>query len=267
MRHVIALVLVLGSTLLQAQAPSPRFDVASVRPNLSGSLSSGRQTDPGGRVSITNEPLRDLIRAAYEITEPQLVGGPGWLSERFDITAQAEAGAPPVLINAMLRTLLTERFALVTRRETRELPVYFLVAARANRAPGPRLRPRPECTNPDGSPVGSSAERKCGGARFAPGMFDAFGIPIAQFAPSLIGPSGRLVIDRTGLTGSFDIGLKYAPDRIPDASRLPADVVVGRSDDASLFTALEEQLGLKLEAGRAPVEVIVIDSVQRPAVN
>ena len=273
-------------TAAGAQAPAvTKFDVASVKANRSGApFRIGPMLQPGGRVIATNLALRDLIRAAYGLEDNQLVNVPAWGDgDRFDLEARGPADLTPARGQAMLRELLADRFKLVTHPETRQLPIYRLVMARRDRAPGPRLRPSgPECapiTPPPGVPtpppppppmggggvpltVADGTPRRCGTMMF-PGATSTRSVTMAAFANLLSLGVGRPVVDETGLPGAFDIDLTYSPDLGAAASQTAPPVNAA----PSLFTALEEQLGLKLESARGPVNVVVIDRVERPAEN
>jgi len=256
---------------LQIQDP-PRqsFEVASVKPNKSGETTSFLTAKPGGNFAVGNMTLRGLIMYAYGIQGFQLVGAPDWVAtERFDITAKAAANVPPTPIGQlspealMLRSLLEDRFRLSAHRETRDLPIYALVLARADGRLGPRLRQttsdycaklreaagKPGATPaPTGSPVcgmrpGGSGNEITAGA-----------VPMNELARLLNVVAARTVVDRTGLNGVWDFDLQWSPPNAPNAD----------PDRPSIFTALPEQLGLRLDATTGPVEVLVIDRVERP---
>jgi len=249
----------------------PAFEVASVKPNKSGSL--GIQIDvPGSdRFTATNVPLRDLIRFAYDVQDIRLVGGPDWIrSERFDIVAKAEQpfpawgpSGPPMPLLLMVRTLLAERFGVVVHQETRELPVFALVVAREDRKFGPEITPsKLDCENqPPGGPRpplgprgGGNAQLTCG-MRIGPGQMVMGGVPMPQFAMVLSNFVQRVVLDRTNLAGAFDFRLSWTPERIPQGPPPPGAPPLPPVDPngPSLFAALQEQLGLKLDSTRAPL--------------
>jgi uncharacterized protein (TIGR03435 family) len=212
--------------------------------------------------------LRGLIMFAYGIQGFQLVGGPDWVAtERFDITAKAAADVPPTPLGQtspealMLRSLLEDRFRLSAHRETRDLPIYALVLARADGRLGPRLRQTTsdDCKKlfeaagkagdtpiPPGGPV-------CGMRPLGSDELAASALPMNEFARFLNVESGRTVVDRTGLTGVWDFDLKWSRPNAPNPD----------PDRPSIFTALQEQLGLRLDATTGPVEVLVIDRVER----
>jgi uncharacterized protein (TIGR03435 family) len=268
---VVVLVIALSGVVI-TQAPS--FEVASVKVNKIGNEQSGSQNpQPGGRVTLTNRTLRWLVQFAYSTFESplhdrQIAGGPDWADEdRFDITAKMPGNPAPTLETAnlarlMLRELLTERFTLKVRTESRELPVYALVLARPDGKPGPGLRSRadrcegvvrprlPEFKEPDlkgDAPL-------CGFLRGGRGTLNYRGVPISSLLRlSALGGLDRIVIDQTGLQGLFDIDLTWTAE-----AGTPADA-------PSIFTAVQEQLGLRLQPTRAPLQVFVIDDAQRPS--
>ena len=265
--RVLACVATSGVVLAQ----TPKFEVASVKPNTSGDGRVSIGIQPGGRFTAVNVPLRFLIRDAYQIQDFQLVGGPSWIdSEHFDVVAKAEtdiaprppgSGAGPFQL--MMRSLLEERFKLATHSETREMPIYELVMARPDRRLGPKLQASSvDCEAMRGRGRGGPppeppppSERPLCGIRFSPASLAGGGMPMAQFARVLSQAVQRVVVDRTGLTGNFDFDLAWTPDQMARG----ADAT-----GASIFTAVQEQLGLKLEATRGPVDVLVIDRVEHP---
>jgi uncharacterized protein (TIGR03435 family) len=263
-----------------AQATEPMaFEVASVKPNKSGPAAGQfLRGQPGGVVQVGNMTLRDLITWAYQIQGFQLVGGPEWLpNDRFDITASAGRDLPATGFGAvapamlMMRALLVERFGLGVHGETRELPIYALVIARADGRLGPGLRrSATDCaalikagasgTQPVPPPPGPDGRPRCG-LTGRSGAIMAGGYPLSQFTRFLAPQVQRVVVDRTGLTGDWDIDLAFTPPQAAGST----DPAASDPNSTSLFTALQEQLGLKLEPARGPVEVLVIDRVERPS--
>ena len=285
-----------GLARLRAQTPpapekKPKFEVASVRENTNndGKVMFGIQ--PGGRFNAVNVPLWDLIRQAYSVQRSQLVGAPDWTeTARFDIVAKAEGdiapappGSPAGPLSFMLQDLLEERFKLRTHRETREMPIYALTLARSDRKLGAGLRPSTtDCAamrgrgrggvgvGPGAPPQGPlpAGQRPLCGMRMAPNQVIASGVPLAQLTQVLSQLTQRVVIDRTGLEGNFDIDLTFTPDRMPQGPPPPGVQIPSFDPNGpSLFTAVQEQLGLKLESERAPIEVLVIDHVERPTAD
>jgi bla regulator protein BlaR1 len=267
--------------LLRAQAPPAvpalAFEVASVKPNKSGEARASFGGRPGGQVVVINNTLRNMIRNAYELQEYQIVGGPDWINDdRFDIVAKAaNSDATRLQLAAMVQTLLADRFKLVVHRETRQVPIYALVMARSDKRLGPRLQPSTvDCealftaARRGGAPPPSAppGERPPCGIRLVPGRMMAGGSLLSDVGRNLAPFTGRLVIDQTGLTGRFDLDLEWTPDQMPQAQpgAPPAVLPPPPSDGPSLFAAVQEQWGLKLDAARGPVEVLVIDSAERP---
>jgi uncharacterized protein (TIGR03435 family) len=286
--------LVVTGTLLAQNAPS--FEVASVKPNASGGLDAYWQSPPGGgRVVIRNLPLRTIISWAYQLEadDERLIGSPDWIrTEKFDIVAKAPEGvevggllrvgpAAPGLL--MIRTLLAERFQLEIHTEMRELPIYALMTANAGGRLGPKLTPSDtDCDRLNAeiragralSPPPPGTVAPCRTWNFR-NRFAHGAQPLAALTDVLSGLVRRRVVDRTGLTGRFDYELSWTPDQLPPADS-PDRIAVGGVEidltggvnidpnGAALLTALREQLGLKLESARGPVQVFVIDRVERP---
>ena len=266
--------------------PAESFEVASVKVNRSGDnrvMIGG----PGTAFRATNVALRMLITLAYRLQPSQLVGGPDWMStDRFDILAKppdgvslrsSSPGAAPEPLQLMLRALLEDRFKLKVHNESRELPVYALVLARSDGKLGPKMeRSTAECAarggrgRPTGAPQGPPAPPKPGehvpcSMFMMPGAINAGDQTMAQFATALSQRPeiGRQVIDRTGLDGLWSYDVEFAlqfQGQPPPGVQLPSV----DPNAPNLFTALQEQLGLKLESTKAPVDVLVIDSVDHP---
>ncbi len=278
---VAAAVAPLAAAPAQVPVPSsgstpslPAFEVASVRVNRSGEPGHRMQGRPDGRITITNAPLRTIIEMAFGLLPQQLTGGPGWLdSERFDIAAQTGQGLPPQTpggppgpAQLMLQRLLSERFKLAVHSETRELQIYALTLVREGGRLGPQMSPATtDCEallaayGRGAAPLPPRSECSISGA---PGRVSARGASMANFSRAILaGVVDAIVEDRTGLRGGFDFDLEFTVD----PGTAPATDV--GSNGASIFTALEEQLGLKLRSLRAPVDVLVIDRVERPTEN
>jgi uncharacterized protein (TIGR03435 family) len=274
-----------------AGAPSLAFEVASVKPNKSGENFIRFGLQPGGRFTALNVPARELIRFAYNVQPFQIEGGPGWLSsDRFDITAKAEGDfqqfGPGQLgpANQMMQTLLADRFKLKVHRETKEMPIYALVLARSDGRLGKQIEPsttdcaamRGRGAGPGrggpGGPGGPPPAPPQPGERPQCGMFMGIGsvgagdVPLQQLAQLLSQRVQRIVVDKTGLTGRYSFNIEFTPDQMPPPGGAPPGVQLPpvNPDGPSIFTALQEQLGLKLESTRGPVETLVIDSVEQP---
>jgi uncharacterized protein (TIGR03435 family) len=260
---------------LQPPEGQPAFDVASVKPNVSGDNRVTLQVMPGGGFRATNAPLRTLIREAYALQGFQLSGGPGWLdSDRFDIVAKSENNPTPPQMRVMLRALLAERFRLSVHTETRDLPFYALVLARADGKLGPHLRPTgADCSQaPEwlgtGPPPVRDAAAPCRSGSPGPGGAMRFrGITLEAFAKFIATPVRRPVIDRTGLTGDFDVELEMTAEFGPPPPPPGLPDQVDRTSAPSIFTSVQEQLGLRLDSQHGPVDVVVIDRVERLVPN
>ncbi len=241
----------------KALAASPVFEVSAVRVNRSGD-SESRSNFKNGRFTATNVLLKNVMEySAFGIPEARIVGGPSWLgSARFDIEAKLDAEVARQLdklgseqrqaeIHAAVQQLLADRFRLVFHWETREMPVYALMVAKK----GPLLR---EAAKPNS------------GTSSGDGELTAHGITMDDLARTLTQELsrelGRVVVDRTGMTRKYDLTLKWTPESVTD-SGVPGDAPL------SIFTAMQEQLGLKLESSKGPVQVLVIDNLQMPAEN
>jgi len=268
-----------------ASGPAPAFEVASVKPNKSGEGFIRFGMQPGGRFTASNVPLRELIRFAYALQDFQILDAPGWIaSARFDVIAKAEGDLPTSQIGTvgplqmMVQSLLAERFQLKARMVTREAPRYDMVLARSDGRLGPQLKQSTtDCqalfaaARRGGAPPAPPApgERLQCGFWIGPGLMQMGASPLSQLASALSPMVQRVVIDRTGLAGNFDLEMTFAADQLPKgpppAGAPPLPPI--DSDGASIFTALQEQLGLKLELTRGPVDVLVIDSVEQPSDN
>jgi uncharacterized protein (TIGR03435 family) len=249
MTRITITALIVGSLVgLRAQTPQRplAFDVTSVKANTSGAQGGTSKGEPGRYVGV-NVTLRRVIGLAY-LPVQEFVGGPGWIdTERFDIEGKAEGTPNREQMMEMLRSLLADRFKLVVHRETRQMPSYALVA-RADGKTGPSLRRAEPCT-------------QCGGFSVGKGSLKGTAVTMTQLAVELPSATeGRRVIDRTGLSGAFDVTLTWNADALrPDAAA---------ADGApSIYAAIQEQLGLTLEPITAPIDVIVIDHAERPASN
>ena len=256
----------------EAQAPpvtsdQPRFDVASLKLKIENDGVIFDQSQKG-RYTLGGYTLAAMIRSAYRVQEFQIIGGPDWMNtDRFNLEATyTEAAGGPPQTDLMLRTLLSERFKLAVHNETRERPVYALVLARPDRRLGAQLQKSTrDCATAKGP-------ESCGSS-VGPGFMRLRGRTMAQFAESLArltntGSSlNRLIVDRTGLEGLYEVTLKFTPENIPPPGPTPAGFQPVDPNGPSIFTALQEQLGLKLDAQRAPVNVLVVDRAEKPTGN
>jgi uncharacterized protein (TIGR03435 family) len=255
------LIVLLAACTVFGQTP-PAFEVVSIKP--SDPLANGTQigVSPGGMFTAKNAPVKALIQQAYEVRDFQIAGGPGWLdTARYDIVGKGDGSGPSeddlrkmtseqrndfkAQLLMRLQALLADRFQLKIHRETKELQVYALTVGKG----GSKIQTAKE----DGSPGGSLTTRRGDG-----GKTDVSGtkVPIGSLIKLLSNLVGRTVLDQTGLKGDYDFKMTFAPD-----------LAATETDGPSIFTALQEQLGLKLEAQKGPVEVIFIDNVQKASEN
>jgi uncharacterized protein (TIGR03435 family) len=274
---------------LRAQSPpaaaaAPSFEVASIKPNRAGDNRIGIRFQPG-RFTTTGSTVKQLIGLAYNVRDFQVTGGPSWISsDRYDIDAKEPEGFSEELqklppdqrrgkLGLLIQSLLADRFQLKLSHGTKELPVYALVVAKD----GPKIqeaKPGDAYPNgikrPDGRPAGSAGMMAMG-----PGELTGQGVPITFLVQQLSQQLGRKVLDQTGLKGIYDLNLKWTPDPgsaammqgPPGAGPAPDNAPPPYTSGPSIFTAVQEQLGLKLEATKGPVEILIIDHVAQPSEN
>ncbi|HLG99737.1 MAG TPA: TIGR03435 family protein [Bryobacteraceae bacterium] len=270
-------VIAIGSMFGQSSTTPPTFEVASIKPASGDEHRIGFQMLPGGGLRTMGTSLKTLVTFAYDVRDFQIAGGPAWInSDRYDILAKAEAGSDssaPVdprnmsdaqmktareLVQQRLQALLADRFKLVIHRDTKEQPIYALVVAKG----GSKLKPSDA----------KSANRRMMMGR---GMLNGEGVELAMLANVLSNQLGRPVLDRTELEGHFDVKLEWTPDPgqspggFPGGTPPPGVQAPPPPDPngPSIFTALQEQLGLRLESTKGPVEMIVVDTVEKPSEN
>jgi len=220
------------------QTQKPSFDVASVKPNLSG---NGFMDTTPGRFIATGVPLRMLLREAYSLMDAQIVGGAGWInSDRWDVEGKVNADNQETShTREMVQSLIEDRFQLKFHHETRDLPVYELTVANG------------------GTKMKLSANPNPPRGRMGRGNIEGTGWSVSNLIKFLSQTLDRPIVDKTNLKGLYDITLQWSPELGPAAS----------PDQPGVFTAIQEQLGLKLQAIKGPVEVFVIDSVLKPTEN
>jgi uncharacterized protein (TIGR03435 family) len=273
----VTLAVLLAATLLEAQNAS--FDVTSVKPNNSGSGMIRMLPAANGGWQAENVSLGMLVRLAYQLQDNQIVGGPKWLfDDRFDIMGTGAApgrDGPPF---DKVKSLLADRFHLVTHMEKREQSMFALVLARRDGKLGEKMTPSSTDCSPTGpfgrgrgqpAPPAPGERPKCG-FMIGPGRIMVGGQTMAALATNLSRFVGGIVVDKTGLAGTYDVELSYAPD--PGISLTGRDLPpqpggqppVANTDAPSIFAAVQEQLGLKLEPTKGPVDVLVIDSAEHP---
>lgn len=275
-----AVLLALGALPAAAQAAPPAhraFDVATIKPSNGNNPPRESIDVTPDRFQATDMTLKELIKVAWDLNygaDDQVAGGPPWVaSTRFDVDAKEDAGLAAELaklpqpqrgeaVRAMLRDLITQRFQLRLHHETRQLPVYELVVAKG----GPKLMPAadPAATSKPADRSGTQDPPRRW-IRFAGvGELEGYSTDMETLVTALcmqpeIG--GRMVLDKTGLTGNYDFKLKWTPDIFLSASQSAAN------SGPSLFTALQEELGLRLDSAKAPVDRVVIDGVSPPSAN
>jgi uncharacterized protein (TIGR03435 family) len=251
-----------------AQTP-PEFEVASLKPNPSGFPGFSIIPLPGGKLNANNISLKRLIAVAYSVTDFQIFGNVPWLeSDRYDMEARAAGPASLLQLRLMLRTLLADRFKLKFHRETRELRIYSLTLAKASPGgPGLVEIPNGECSSESTSQPALPNGTPCGVVNMGPGRINGQRGRISQLADRLSTLLSVTVVDKTGLQGFYNITMTWTADpeteRLLTGERPPASDVPG----PSVFTAIQQQLGLKLVAGKGPVDAIVIDSVEKATAN
>ena len=261
---IVALLVNVSADAAEQSTPQgvPAFEVATIKPQTGprpprGVSSPDRFTNP-------DTTLRNLIEYAYELTDAQVVGGPEWIaSRRFAVDAKAAGTPSRAEMRLLVRALITARFNLKTHTEMRELPVFLLERVRPNGPLGPALRAS-ECAAPVvslGAPREPGSAPPCGVVSGSPVRLSARGVAMSQFARNVRDMGGmtgvdRIVVDRTGLAGYYDLELSYRPTETAQLD--------GGADNPTLFDALREQLGLRLTPARAPVSVLVVDSAELP---
>ena len=271
-----AFLLAVGIAAAQSSSETqPAFEVASVKAVASGPIRSpnggwiylGPRLDwSGGRLTLRNYSLKSLICDAYDVKDYQVVG-PKWLdSEKYEIVAKAPAGTSEQQARRMVQGLLADRFQLVLHRETKDLPAYALVVGKG----GHKLRA--------GKPSRDTGDDGLVRFKLQPGRISTKQGSMEWLANQLTGRLGRPVVDATGIKGEFPIELNWTPEEgeqgpigLPTkphpAGAGPSTPDVAGNRFPSIFTAVQEQLGLKLEGRKLPTEILVIDRVERPSAN
>ena len=264
-----ALVTLVFTIALKAQSNQNAlaFEVASVKPNISRTERTFIDPlQPGGRFTATNFTLGQLIRLAYRLQPYQVVGGPPWVeASRFDILAKANRAFTSSEVPVLLRNLLAERFKLGVHTEARDVRVYALTVVKRGRLGTRITATKEDCASllangPPAAPENGKVP-PCASETRAGRQFIGHGVTMPQFAHMLSFQTHATVVDDTGLGGAFDIEL----DWVPDVETSPASGGAATADGVSIFTAVQEQLGLKLERRRGPVSVLVIDHAEAPA--
>jgi uncharacterized protein (TIGR03435 family) len=270
--------LVVPETSAQSSAARPQFEVASIKPNTSGNNMIRIQPPSGGRFTATNVRLKILIQLAYNVQNYEISGGAGWMdSDGYDVTAKAADSITGMeQMRPLLQSLLEDRFQLKVHRETKEVPVYALMAGKN----GPKLPEAKEdgcvALGPNGPPPpgrgpGQLPPTPCGGFFMGPNTLVGGKIAMKQLVDGLSNILGRPVIDKTGFTGTFDVHLEFSPEGTAFGGGLPG--IPGGlppgfdTTGPSIFTAVQDQLGLKLESQKGPGQVLVIDHAEKASEN
>jgi uncharacterized protein (TIGR03435 family) len=261
--------------------PAPEFEVASVKINKSGENQT-RFNFVGGRIDVINMQLRGVIQSAYRVPANQLVNVPGWVNgTRVDIVAKADPKYSVQELQSMLQPLLVERFKFTFHREMREMDVYALTVADKDGRLGPKLvKSDTNCEELGAAPRSTLTPTKpgeppaCGMVPGGPGRLVLRGFGMGPFVQVLgLTTRGRQVIDETGLTGGYNIELQYTPEALSAAALAarggapPPQAAQVDPNGPDLFTALREQLGLKLDGKKMSLEVMVVDTIQPPDEN
>jgi len=250
--------------------PPPRVEISSLKLHTGDGRGPEMRGSPGG-FSLKYASLRDMIRAAYGVRDFQIAGGPDWIdTDHYDV--ETKARVPPSQMHVVVvEAVLKDRFKLKFHRETRELPVYLLTVAKG----GPRMRHSEEgsCTPFDGArmtPRFKPGDKPfCGAIKSGISLWlnktiDAVGMSVADALTTFLSNNlNRTVVDKTGLTGKYDIHLEWNRQTANE----PGNPTPSADDGPSLITAVQDQLGLKLEPGKGPVEVLAIDRVEKPDAN
>jgi uncharacterized protein (TIGR03435 family) len=224
-------------------AQLPIFEAASVKPTDPSLAHDSIGFEPGGRFKGTDLTLKGLIRIAYNVHGFQISGGPKWMdSDRYDVETRAQGNPPVPEVRLMLEALLADRFKLTLHRENKESPVYWLVVGKK----GPKMQ---------------RSAKEGGPFRIRRGSVIA-DTSMASLASLFTDWLDRVVLDKTELSGKYQVRLEW----IPEEAR-PNEPEIASEPGASIFSALQEQLGLKLEARKGPVEMLVIDSAEKPTGN
>jgi uncharacterized protein (TIGR03435 family) len=262
----IAAIIGLFCEIATAQVDTtPRFDAASIKRSAADS-DTFIKAHPGGRVEISRATLQTLIAFAWRLQPFQVSGGPAWArSEYFNVSTKAAESPSEDRLFQMIQALLTARFSLKLRFEPAERPVYILVAGKTGRTLPAGLQVSTEASCVKADAASPSDPNACGSIGMGSNHLEAHEISIARFSEALTRVVDRKVIDKTGRAEKFNISLHWLPD---EHQALPlSDAIVLPPDTPSIFTALREQLGLRLESGKAAIELLVIDHAERPGEN
>jgi uncharacterized protein (TIGR03435 family) len=253
-----------------ATAPTLEFEVATIKPNKSDVAPAALTTDDG--IDMRNIPLGILLGVAFGMSSDRITAGPDWMNDRYDVSAKMDPEVADALkkLNPldrraarlrMFQALLTDRFKIVYHRDTKELPVFLLTVAKG----GPKFQEgKPADASPDVAGTTGTGTLQFG----QNGLMTFKAMPLSSLLLVLSQQVGRTVLDKTGLTGRYDFTWNFNQSAAPGGGRGgPAGAAPSDSEPASIFTVLQEELGLKLDSGKGPVEIIVIDHIERPSGN
>lgn len=265
----VVVALTVTASLLAQEAP--RIEAVSIKRTPDGVSGGSFGSRPGGGTVTVNMPMRSLISLAYETPGlDRIEGAPDWFSrEGYDVNAVVSGRPTPEQSRELWRAVFAERFKLKAHYETREVPAYDVVLARPGQPLPPGLKriaadcdalraARQRGETPPTPPLTSTGAQPCGGS-YSGGSVVSTGMKIANFVRSIQGGTGRVLIDKTGLEGDYEFTLTYAPP--PHGA---VDPTALGDDRPSIFTALQEQLGLKLEPTTTRIDVLVVDHIERP---
>jgi uncharacterized protein (TIGR03435 family) len=269
--------LIFPGSLRSYPAPQATFDAVSIKPDKSGDNRVMLRPEPGGRFLATNATVEMLLNTAYQLKPHQLIGAPSWItSEHFDIDAEAESSIPFNQMRPMLQAMLADRFKLAVHHETRQVPQYSLVPVKEGKL-GPKLVAHSDdvkCVDVSAGPPpqprpGETPPIPCGGFLMSLSHMAATKTTLEALAGTLSNFVDRPVVDRTGLTGFYDVELDFTPVQtpFPPGPGGPAPAAPDSNSPPLIFTALQEQLGLKFKPETAPGDVLVIDHVEEPSPN
>ncbi|MGA2651749.1 MAG: TIGR03435 family protein [Terracidiphilus sp.] len=267
-------------------APSAVFEAASIKPQApssDGSIRTMVQYPANGRLTAAGATVKSLICIAYGLSDFQVLGGPNWIEEdRYDVQAtpgsaleeqlqKMTSDENTVVKHQMLQALLADRFKLIIHHDTKELPIYALVVAKG----GPKLtKSKPDDANSDAANASAHPSNK-GRMRMSFQStaieMTAEGMSMDGLARQLASQLGSTVQNQTGLKGIYDVTLRFTPDEarlaVPNTGGAPASLSISDNGGTSIFAAVQDQLGLKLESKKGPVEVVVVDHVDKPSDN
>jgi uncharacterized protein (TIGR03435 family) len=276
LRNVI-LIAVAAAIARSQPAVRPEFEVASIKPNHSGRQGFDGFDVDHGSLTVRDASLKMLIEAAYGMQAERIFGGPAWLaSDRFDVIAKGRSDTTKAEVWLMLRALLADRFKLTARTEQRDLPFYALeIAKDVSKLPISKLPNGSDATcDPQPAPLGAKFTSPCGSLvkAWGPqgGVLVGNRIATPDLADALSGFAGRPVIDRTGFKGTLDIDLRWTPEGYavkPTGDNEAQRSAVPPEAGPSLFSAIQEQLGLKLVSTKGPIDALVIERAEKPSGN